>query len=424
MAYVSQERRSFLPALYLHVLIRVKHLFLTWFYLKPLLCKHISRTYERKAVGPIPDFNITYATYLPIKLLWIIAAFFGQNPFLARFYYVTKLYSLVHRAFKPLERSVLRQCRRNGMQRHILPVPEFDWKHGDPKQLVEDYIEHPFPVVLRSFLSDPEKLRSWSFQSVLERFGDENVLLTTKLKDGFRGKLSWVQSGSVYCHSNESLFRKHPNLKDNLELKRLEALSGGRQESFSQLFIGKKGTGAPFHCAAAWNWYMMLDGRKHWYFVHPIYTPLIYPVLTMGRVALMSHCSFPDRYNKEAYPLFEYCPIHSVVLEKGDVLLTPSWWWHAVENLTEESVAVASRWFHGKAIGHKLKWTEETYEINRFFSVLLQLGLASPLVMQRFLRHPSPELDAQTTIRERLTRFMDSHYKISEAKYLGLHHKL
>lgn len=90
---------------------------------------------------------------------------------------------------------------------------------------------------------------------------------------------------------------------------------------------------------------------------------LLYPEMSMGQLASLSHCSYPDRYNKDAYP------VYSVVLEKREVLLNPRWWLHAIDKLSEESVSVATRWHQGGVVWKDAMWTERFYDINRFLSV-------------------------------------------------------
>ena len=46
----------------------------------------------------------------------------------------------------------------------------------------------------------------------------------------------------------------------------------------------------------------------------------------------------------EETPLYRYCPRYTVELEPGDMLLNPPWWYHAVQNLSETTVGVSTRW--------------------------------------------------------------------------------
>lgn len=423
MQQLAQER-TWLEALAVHAGIRANHARKTWMYLKPFLTKHLSEQYDRPfPTHPAPDLG--FMQYLAIKLLWLNAAVFQQNRYTTAAYGLTGMMHLAHLGFKPLEKSVLARCKKNGVPSpREIPIPEFDWRNKSPEEFVENFIRRPFPVVLRGFSTESGAVDAYNFERLLEKYGDETVLLTTREKDGYEGKLKDVRDPKIYCHNSEVLFIKYPHLKDVLGFDRLLPFSDGKREAYSQLFVGRKGTGTPLHCAAVWNWFHQLDGQKKWYFIDPTHSLFLYPVNRLGQVAATSHCSYPDRYNKEAYPLFEYCPYYSVTLNPGDVMLNPPWWWHAIDNITEVSVAVASRWHLDGVVGANGMWTEEDYDINRFFSTMLQLGIESPQVMQQMIQHPSPTADGHMTIREKKNRFVDRHYKIANEKVLGIYHKI
>ena len=93
---------------------------------------------------------------------------------------------------------------------------------------------------------------------------------------------------------------------------------------YEQLFIGREGTGTPFHHAANFNFFYNIHGKKRWYFVDPYDTFLMYPTMVLGRAANMSLCLYPDEYNKNAFPLFEYCPVYTAELNPGDVFIPSS----------------------------------------------------------------------------------------------------
>ena len=52
-----------------------------------------------------------------------------------------------------------------------------------------------------------------------------------------------------------------------------------------------------------------------------------------------------DEHNLDWYfPLYQYCPKYEFILEPGDILFNPTWFWHEVDNLKNETIAVAIRW--------------------------------------------------------------------------------
>jgi hypothetical protein len=416
--------RSTLDALGVLAGIRAKHALLTWFYLKPFLCRDLREAHPRSfPTHAAPD--IADAEYLCLKVQWLVASFFQQNQPLRLAYFFGGALHLNHLAFWPIEERLVREAARRGPPSpQSIPIPEFDWRRRSPAEFVEEFVQKPFPVLLRGFSADHPAARAFRFEEIMMRYGDDTVLLTTREKDGFEGKLSQVRDPKVYLHNSETLFRQHPELKAELGMERFIPYSGGKREAYSQIFVGRQGTGSPFHCAPVWNWFHMLDGKKRWSFVDPNHSPYIYPLCVMGRAAATAHVSYPDEYNREAYPLFAYCPLYHVDLGPGDVLMVPPWWWHCVQNRSDTSVAVANRMHTGGVVGEDLLFTEENYDVNRFLSVMAQIGFQSPIDMFRLCVTPSPAFDERTTLRERNNRYVDMHFRLSSRKVGGIFHKL
>jgi hypothetical protein len=296
-------------------------------------------------------------------------------------------------------------------------IEEYDWQNGTPEDFYQEYVvKNPRPVVLRRFSKSPESLQKWKFESLMERFGDEQVYLTQSDKDGYLGKLREVEDPKVYLHNSETLFLKDPSLMESMKLGRLKDYIG-KGLGYCQLFMGKCGTGTPFHNAAVWNFFTMLDGKKTWYFVSPEHTHLLYPFITAGRAAGFSNILYPDECDYVAHPMFKFCPVYETTLEAGDVMLNPAWWWHAIRNITRTSVAVASRWHGDGTVGRGFMMTDDNYDILRMSSFNFFTGLGSWIMLHQILRTPSPQFDEHTSLRERNNRFTDVQRLLAKHKW-------
>jgi hypothetical protein len=262
-------------------------------------------------------------------------------------------------------------------------------------------------------MKDKALLRELGWDAVLQKFGEEDVILTKRELDGYEGKLKEVNNPQVYLHNSEKLFNKYPKLRDLFEYKRLEPYLK-MKVGYEQLFVGRRGTGTPFHNAAVWNMFYQIDGVKRWWFIDPYDTILGYPLAICGRAASFLFCLWPNEYNEEAFPLFKYCPMYTAELQPGDVLFNPPWWWHAIKNTTETTVAVASRWHTDGICGHKLMMTEENYEVYRWGSLAFMLGLKGYSFLHGILQEPSPRYDEHATLRETNNRFVHKQYKMNE----------
>jgi oxalate decarboxylase/phosphoglucose isomerase-like protein (cupin superfamily) len=242
--------------------------------------------------------------------------------------------------------KVLAHLETHGEPAQDRPVPVYDMRTGSRQEFIERFVNANTPVVVKG-LSDVEH---WSIDWLLRNYGDTEVLFTDLVsgrdyeaplrdidKPGESGKLP-------YLHNSGRLFDQHPHLTRDLSLDRLRPVEG---DSYAQqLFVGtKRGTGSAFHCAGIVNLFYQLEGSKRWTLVHPEYTFLLYPYLSRGNWYQTSLVGIPGTGRDYTdVPLYRYCPRFTVDVEKGDVLLVPSWWYHSVENITERTLGVATRW--------------------------------------------------------------------------------
>lgn len=243
-------------------------------------------------------------------------------------------------------RKVLAYLEAHGKPAQDLPVPVYDLRTGSREEFIERFVNANAPVVIKG-LSDVEH---WSIDWLLRNYGDTEVLFTDlatgrDYEAALRDITNPAEAGKIpYLHNSGRIFEQNPHLVRDLALGRLRPIE---DESFAQqVFVGmKKGTGSAFHCAGIVNLFYQLEGTKRWTMVHPEHSFLLYPYLSRGNWYQTSLVGVPgpDRDYADV-PLYRYCPRLTVDLEKGDVLLIPSWWYHAVDNVTERTLGVATRW--------------------------------------------------------------------------------
>eukprot|EP00608_Synchroma_pusillum_P011200 CAMPEP_0198422006 /NCGR_PEP_ID=MMETSP1452-20131203/2045_1 /TAXON_ID=1181717 /ORGANISM="Synchroma pusillum, Strain CCMP3072" /LENGTH=361 /DNA_ID=CAMNT_0044142253 /DNA_START=45 /DNA_END=1130 /DNA_ORIENTATION=+ len=137
-------------------------------------------------------------------------------------------------------------------------------------------------------------------------------------------------------------------VRRDLDLDRIwKGFSGPTHERFlgSQLIAGfgrgptaRNTTGTGWHCAAGNNWFIMVAGRKRWYFADPVDSPYMFPMRggivnmragTMDMGVWQNH--MPTRYTD---------------LEPGDMLYNPDWEWHTISNYEGVTIGVPIREFN------------------------------------------------------------------------------
>lgn len=407
---IIPKNRHWIVAVFLQLGIRIRYAFESYLGLKPLFSQlNAYPSPFRPKNAPKYDF-ITQTGFIWI---WFITGILREIPIIYGIACKIGLVYILSAIHKFLSDRLIAQFKANGYTtaQREMKIPEYDWKNGNPEDFFQTFVTKPHPVILRDFMKDTDLLKELSWDTVLKKYADEDVFLTKKDIDGYAGKLKEVNDKNVYLHNSEKIFSKYPEVRDLFQYQRLEPYLH-QKVGYEQIFVGRGGTGTPFHHASVYNMFYMVDGKKQWYFIDPYDTFLAYPLIIFGRAAGFMFCLFPDEYNKEAFPLFDYCPIYAAVLNPGDVLFNPPWWWHAIRNVTETTVGVASRWHTDGIAGHKFVMTEEDYDIYRIGSLFFFLGHTSWEFMHQILQSPSPRYDEHVTLREMKNRFVHKQYQM------------
>lgn len=362
-----RQRRQRMRAYGIIVFLFLRQIVVSWFFIKPFLMKYNGRPCLRERKYELPKSR--YWDMARMKWLYFRKAWAGEDrPQLSQ--------RLSQRFYKVLDRVEADVAARYPEQTEEMPLPEYDWQHGSPEEFYERFIKTPMPVVLRGYALQTEAAKRWNFDYILEKCGDVEVTLTGPDSD-WQGPLKDVRDPKIYCANADAPFKAFPELVDELSIPTLKPYIK-RDYRFSQFFIGQKATGSGYHCAGIWNFFYMIEGQKKWWFVDPELTWMIYPSIHIGVLAFSSLVSFPLRSDASVYKLYKYCPRYAVTLNPGDVLLNPPWWWHAIDNLTPTSVAVATRWDAARS-------DMAFYELNRVLSLLAVFNTSFPKFLYQFI---------------------------------------
>ncbi len=294
-------------------------------------------------------------------------------------------------------------------------MPEYDWKNGSPDEFYHTFIKKPHPVVLRGFFKGRKLMNDYSFDKFIERFGEEDVILTKPEKDGIVGKLKETLDPKVYLHNSEVLCNKYPEIIKDVEAERLEPYIK-QKNGYCQFFCGRQGTGSGLHNASTWNFFHMVDGSKEWFYIDPYDFYYSYPLFRSGVAAAMFAVRYPDDYDKDLFPAMQYCPYYTTKLDPGDIVFIPPWWGHGVRNKTDKTIGCATRWSPDGKVGKHFNTTEEDYDISRIASFIFLTGINSFKFIQNILYEPAPRYDEHVTVREKHGRFIDRQLKVSKGE--------
>lgn len=281
---IKSATRSPVSAIGLQIAIRLKWGVLQWGGLKPLLFG-VSCTPSYLRPPNLPKYDLI--TNVGFMSIWSVAGF-------ARDWYMRPLYliltkfggiSLMSYLHEILTNRLIDQLEASGYKRtNEIAIPEFDWQSKSPEEFYNTFKVLHHPVVLRGFMNNTELLTKFNFENILKNYAEEKVSLTNNEKDGYEGLLKEVNNASTYLHNSEKIFLKYPEVRKYFQYERFEDYLR-MKIGYEQLFVGREGTGSPFHHAAVHNWFYMIDGTKKWWFIDPYDLVLAYPIAYFGRAA-------------------------------------------------------------------------------------------------------------------------------------------
>ena len=244
---------------------------------------------------------------------------------------------------KKIMAEMLQYCEQNltPVTANATPVVSID-----DVDTIRKMIKEMHPFVIRNYACKTNK-KYINVSKILEKYGDTTVLFTAN-NESYSGLLKDIEKTGAYVANSTSFLKKHPEIFNEEDISKITKVSGLRSQP-KQMFMGlKKNQGTPVHCAFSSNFYFMVEGKKKWTIWHPDYLHFMYPYFPESGVYMGSLTGVRDMDNDEEivknFPMLKYAPRYEVVLEEGDILWNPGPWWHAIRNMTEKSLAFATRW--------------------------------------------------------------------------------
>src|SRR5690554_3523068 len=106
------------------------------------------------------------------------------------------------------------------------------------------------------------------------------------------------------------------------------------------------------------NVYVQISGKKRWIIYHPDDFPFLNT--HAERRPYFHSGANPNDLDDKGYPYLKYAKKIEVVLEAGDILYVPPFYWHYVENMTD-SISVA----------YKFSNIPIAMKVSKFFTALI-----------------------------------------------------
>ena len=241
-----------------------------------------------------------------------------------------------------------------------------DYNQETGKRSLFECIRSQHPAVIKNFSF---KAKSWTVDEILKKYGEKEFLLTEQGNGLKNQALKEIKGNHLYLANSGRFTDNIANFLAYfapISCKRLwsraERQSPRYLTSYQLFMSDHPDLGTPCHndLSGDCNLFFQIEGRKRWTFIDPIFTLLLYPVIppepSYGESLIDQYDMTPDPKAR----LFQYCPHQEVILEPGDVLFIPPYYWHSVRNLEARTLAVATRW--GDELSTDHGWLETLSE--------------------------------------------------------------
>lgn len=255
-------------------------------------------------------------------------------------------------------------------ERDELHIPVLHANNFTVEEVVKLSNGYTFPVIIREVLVNSSGVAKWPDADWwMEKYKDEQILCGTL--DSVRDEctigdfFTEVKNGKPFYISGASkIMTRNPDLAAMVEDERLHKIEPSERMS-TQIFMGLKDMGSDIHSAMGINIFRQMVGRKKWWFIPPSQTPYLKPSINVNGFSAHTHTMVGKNGEQES-PWMRKIERYTAVLEPGDVLINPPWFWHGIVNQGESAdslvVGVPTR-YGGSAS------TRAAFRSNPFMSV-------------------------------------------------------
>lgn len=240
-----------------------------------------------------------------------------------------------------------------------MPIPSIDADELTDELFIKMSRHYRHPVLIKGFMKDTNAVKRWNTDYLKKVIGDFEVN-TIKYVEKFEIKkmtfnkfTDEMTKDDIYINNNHTILGNFPQLFDDIQPQfslLLKILKSCNLYSvhIANLFIGyndnsKKCTGSSMHCGGSGNFFCMLKGRKHWTLIDPQYSCLLKGRVARTGIHAQTLFDMGDLPLDQIPPIFTYLPRYEVMMEEGDILYNPPWWWHRIINDDGLSIGMAIR---------------------------------------------------------------------------------
>lgn len=239
------------------------------------------------------------------------------------------------------------------------------------------------PLLFKGAAKDWPCITKWNKQFFRENYADYNISLVGNVGLADKENQNKHKIASMGEFIDELSKEKHnylrfsriiderPELRNDMDVPWMDRFkSRFARGGYLYLFMGEEGSKTDMHDAIIQTLFFQIKGKKKW----TIYAPnerIFIDAIPDRRPYFYTHAN-PKELNDPNFPLLKHAIRYEIILEEGDILWFPTFYWHHVENLTEN-------------IGVTYKFTEfgESFKMSKVMTTLFFLA-TRPTIFESF----------------------------------------
>jgi hypothetical protein len=280
---------------------------------------------------------------------------YGTYQFLDHFFGRERMFKLFGKRRRKFYKNLYETLKQSGEGR-MVPIERR--KNLSLEEFKKNYVKKGMPVIMEGAAKEWNSTKTWSLDYFKEQYGGDEIVLVQLQKPGYPYEtitlgevIDDIKKGGSKYYRFYPLLEHHPERVKDFDYNWLLKLKNKLTwfDAF-QAFIGPKNGATGLHVEGTCNVFIQFNGKKHWKLYPPYYMMVIdpNPVKNVYRHAPMrSDKGLPfDPFNpdyKRPFELLKYIDHFDGVLEPGDLLWLPPYYWHCVQNPTD-SIGVSFRW--------------------------------------------------------------------------------
>jgi hypothetical protein len=255
-------------------------------------------------------------------------------------------------------RRILKEFKRQGAsyQNNLHEVPSYSAGSLDPKQ-VRQLVNIARPFVLRGAAKHWGAVQNWNLDFFCDKFGDQTMTTKGDLlgSDSFEERriadvVADLKAGKpIYSGFAEEIFLNNPSLHGDINREDILRMMGSKVDrkvsltsffkrgtiSSIQMFLQGANSHTTYHMTKFHNFFVQIQGAKKWVLMDPRLSVGIQPCPS----AAFYYVSTQEVDSPESPDsLYSYLPKVHTVIEPGDILFIPSYWWHDVRTYQSDHV--------------------------------------------------------------------------------------